>query len=181
MSTTSLREDFVRLCDISIDATCDLKYRATEHGFGLKPFRTKSAGVKNCLTIIKSESGHIFGGYISGSWNCDNAWMNDPEAYLFSLINKLETPLKIKCSAPELAAKFSDLHFLPHTSDDYLQVYGRDLKLFRDSNINRVSFFKPGLSFGQQATALNQPPMVDTCIIIERAVSIVEIEMYSIQ
>ena len=133
MSTTSLRDDFVRLCGISIDSKCDLNQRATEHGFGLKNFRTKSVGVKNCLTIIKADSGNIFGGYISGSWNCDNEWMNDPEAYLFSLINKQDKPLKIKCSNHASAAHSPD--------QDYLQVYGLDLKIFRDSNLNRSSFF----------------------------------------
>ena len=37
------------------------------------------------LTLIKTKTGHIFGGYSSISWDSDGGFRRDEKAYLFSL------------------------------------------------------------------------------------------------
>ena len=144
MNKTLLRDGFAKLCGILIDAKWDLKYRGSVDGFGLKAFHKKSVGVKKCLTIVEDCGGNIFGGYISGSWNGDNLVMNDPEAYIFSLINRRDEPLKIKCSKPCHAA---------HSPDEYyLQVYGiEDLKIFENGTFaHHTSSFNPGSCYSDE-------------------------------
>ena len=94
----------MRLCEISSDSKWKLTYRASEHGFGFDDFHLKCANQKNCLTIVKAASGNVFGGYIDGTWSKNNKWMRDENSYFFSLINKDNNPLKMKCSVPEKAA-----------------------------------------------------------------------------
>ena len=83
---------------------------------------------------MKSENGNVFGGYTDRAWNKEMKWMKDENVYLFSLINKDDKPLKIKCSDPEFAAAGS--------SDTLIQLYGSllvggtDLALRADSNVN---------------------------------------------
>ena len=136
-----MRSDLIDLCEIPSDSKWKLTYRATEHGFGFDDFHSKCAGKKNCLTIVKSENGNVFGGYIDGAWNKLDEWMNDENAYLFSLINKDNNPLKMKCSFPENAAV--------GPRDTYIQCYGGgfgDLPLSADSNVDD-SFLNLGYSY----------------------------------
>ena len=145
-----MRNELIHLCEISINSKWNLVYRATEHGFGLDDFHSKCAGKKNCLTIVKAESGNVFGGYIDGAWNEEHKWMIDESAYLFSLINKDNNSLKIKCSGA----------FGP--SDRFIQVYGsfqvggggNDLVLSADANVNAFSYSNLGNSYKHPDYAL---------------------------
>ena len=67
LSTLSMRNYFIDLCEIPIDSKWTLTYRATEHGFGFNDFHLKCAEQEKCLTIVKSENGNVFGGYIDGA------------------------------------------------------------------------------------------------------------------
>ena len=140
-----MKTDLLRLCEIASDSKWNLIYRATEHGSGFDDFHSKCAKQKNCLTIVKSEMGYVFGGYIDGAWNQEHKWMKDENAYLFSFINKDDKPLKIKCSVPEDAAEGS--------SDTYIQFYGSllvggaDLALSAYSNVNEDSYSELGGSY----------------------------------
>ena len=60
---------------------------------------------RNCLTIIKSEHGNVFGGYTDAAWINRNLYFCDENAFLFSLINKDATPLKMKCCEPKNAVR----------------------------------------------------------------------------
>jgi len=46
-----------------------LLYRATRDGFNASSFHDKCDGKGSTLTIAKSSSGHVFGGYAVNSWN----------------------------------------------------------------------------------------------------------------
>ncbi len=62
-----------------------LLYRATRDGFTSQAFHSKCDGKGNTVTIIKSHLNYVFGGYASSAWNSSNTWINDPNAFLFSL------------------------------------------------------------------------------------------------
>ena len=136
-----MKNDFIDLCEIPIDSKWALTYRATEHGFSFNDFHLKCTEQEKCLTIVKSEKGNVFGGYIDGAWYKRGKWMIDANAYLFSLINKESNPLKIKFSVPEKAAVGS--------MEDRIQSYGKpklledggyDLLLSESSNVNAFSY-----------------------------------------
>jgi hypothetical protein len=67
------------------------------HGFAANDFHSKCDGHANTLTILKaSESSFIFGGFTTIAWNSSIQRKSDPNAFLFSLINKDNKPLKIR-------------------------------------------------------------------------------------
>ena len=48
------------------------------------------------LTIVKSTSGNIFGGFTSAQWKSTASYVNDNKACIFSLINQEDRPLIFK-------------------------------------------------------------------------------------
>ena len=62
-----------------------LLYRATTDGFTAQAFHSKCDGKGNAITIIKNNLNHMFGGYSSSAWNSSKSYINDPNAFLFSL------------------------------------------------------------------------------------------------
>jgi hypothetical protein len=49
--------------------------------------------------VIKATSGNIFGGFTQKAWSSNSGYVEDPHAFIFSLINKEKVPpFKIKCS-----------------------------------------------------------------------------------
>ena len=112
-------------------------YRASENGFGFEDFHAKCAGHKKCLTIIKSDSGNVFGGYTDTRWNESKSWIPDNKAFLFSLINKDSNPVKIKCSRS----------FSAVSSGSWIQQYGHDLYLSSNSNVITESWSNLGFAY----------------------------------
>ncbi len=60
-------------------------YRATKDGFTSQSFHSKCDGKGNTITIIKNNLNYVFGGYSPSAWNSSGVWINDPNAFLFSL------------------------------------------------------------------------------------------------
>ncbi len=77
-------------------------YRGTRDGFGSDVFHSKCDGHSNTLTIFKARgSSYIFGGFTTADWVDESSgWpgknKTDPNAFIFSLINKDNVPLKMK-------------------------------------------------------------------------------------
>ncbi len=62
-----------------------LLYRATRDGFTSQAFHSKCDGKGKTITIIKSNLDYVFGGYASSVWNSSTSYINDPNAFIFSL------------------------------------------------------------------------------------------------
>jgi 5-methylcytosine-specific restriction endonuclease McrA len=92
--------DLIELCEFCQNDKWSLLYRGTRDGFSNKAFHSKCDGHSNTLTILKANgSGFIFGGFTTVDWEaCE--WpgesKSDPNAFLFSLTNKENKPLKMK-------------------------------------------------------------------------------------
>ncbi len=74
-------------------------YRGTRDGFGSNDFHSKCDGHSNTLTILKAkQSSYIFGGYTTVSWEspADGTFKSDANAFIFSLTNNDNQPLKMK-------------------------------------------------------------------------------------
>ena len=74
------------LVHISKAKTGDLIYRATRDGFSAENFHRRCATRENILIIIKTNTDHKFGGYISVRLNSIPAGTvgEDRKAYIFS-------------------------------------------------------------------------------------------------
>jgi hypothetical protein len=87
------------LCEFPTNQKWDLLYRATRDGFAAADFHKRCDNKAKTLTIIKSTNGNIFGGYTDKAWMSDKQWYSDPNAFLFSLVNKDDKPFKAKVSS----------------------------------------------------------------------------------
>jgi len=78
-------------------------YQASRHGFNSSIFHSKCNGVLGTLTVIKANgSSNIFGGYTQADWSLlGNQY--DSNAFLFSLINAYNTPVKLLVTNPPQA------------------------------------------------------------------------------
>jgi hypothetical protein len=88
--------ELLKLCEFSPNDKFTLLYRGTRDGFGSRDFHSKCDDHANTLTIFKAKgSGFIFGGYTEAEWDCSNEWKSDANAFIFSLTNKDNKPLKM--------------------------------------------------------------------------------------
>jgi hypothetical protein len=64
-----------------------LIYRASRDGFAASSFHSKCDNISNTVTIIKTTSNSVFGGFTSAMWRSDEgfAYYYDANAYIFSL------------------------------------------------------------------------------------------------
>ena len=88
------RTNLLELTDLSIERW-ELIYRASLHGFRASDFHEKCDGASKTLTIIRSSNSNIFGGYTEAQWDSSEQVKSDPAAFIFSLENKENNPLKI--------------------------------------------------------------------------------------
>ena len=62
-----------------------LIYRASVHGDDAEDYHNNCNGRTNTLTLIKAQSGNIFGGYRATPIGSDDKWVTDPHAFIFSV------------------------------------------------------------------------------------------------
>jgi hypothetical protein len=90
--------ELLKLCEFSPNDQFTLLYRGSRDGFGSNVFHAKCDGHLNTLTIVRAkESSNIFGGFTSVSWESttNGRYKSDPYAFIFSLTNKYNEPIKI--------------------------------------------------------------------------------------
>jgi hypothetical protein len=89
--------ELIRLCQFSPNDSWSLLYRATRDGFGGRDFHSKCDGHSNTLTILKTQgNSYIFGGFTTVNWDSSDKSKSDANAFIFSLTNKDNRPLKMK-------------------------------------------------------------------------------------
>ncbi len=99
LSNRNLQKQLFSLCELPLDQTSNLIYRASRNGFGATNFHSKCNDKPNTLIIIKSKNDNVFCGYTEQTWNhAYGCYKADPNSFIFSLINKFNKPIKIKCS-----------------------------------------------------------------------------------
>ena len=76
------------------DKKLTLLYRASRDGFQADNFHANCDNKAITLTIVKTKTGQIFGGYTKAKWNSNyENYQNDENAFIFSLINNYHKPL----------------------------------------------------------------------------------------
>jgi len=87
--------------------------------------------IENTLTIIKSEHGNIFGGFVETAWNSSYDFISSSNAYIFSLVKKDNKPFKVMCSDND-GAIIGNPYYGP--------IFGRqEIVIASDSNNNQES------------------------------------------
>jgi len=111
-----------------------LLWRGSRDGFDAAAFHRLFDGKANTVTVIKNTNGFIFGGFTSIPWKSScGVYQADNSAFLFSLTNPSNSPLKLKVNPAQSAV----LH-----SSSYGPTFGggHDLYVSSLSNTNRDSY-----------------------------------------
>jgi len=138
-------DDLIKLCEFPSDNNkWPLLYRGSRDGFGAEDFHSKCDGKSSTLTIIKAKSSDfIFGGYTEASWQSFGGEINDPNAFIFSLINRDNKPCKINVSNPNKAIYCSS-RFGPIFGGSILKEGKKlkrgDIKVSDNGNLNTDNF-----------------------------------------
>ena len=113
-------------------------YRASRDGFQASSFHSKCDSKGATLTLIKSSNGNIFGGFTKANW-AGNSWIIDSNAFLFSLINQYDYPIKLNIKSDKVAyAIYGHPSYGPYFGD------APDLYIADQSNSNTNSFSQLG-------------------------------------
>ncbi len=96
-------DELMKLCEFPVDQIWHLIYKASKDGFEAEKFHLQCDDKPSTLVIVKSSNGNVFGGYTERSWSNTDPLSefidkSDPNAFIFSLINKENRPLKVNCS-----------------------------------------------------------------------------------
>jgi hypothetical protein len=91
-----------------------LLYRGTRDGFKPDDFQKRCAHIKPTLTLMKSEYGKVFGGYVEDQdWTNTNSYKNTTKAFIFSVTNQKKYLQKQDCSSTAI-----------YTHSNYLTTFG---------------------------------------------------------
>ena len=124
-------KNLIALCVLPDFQKWNLIYRASQDGFEAVSFHAKCDSKPNTLVIIQSTNGNIFGGYTEQTWNHTGAHKVDPNSYIFSLINKLNKPIKIK---------WTQNHGICCNNANGPTFGAYDLNIADNANINTTSY-----------------------------------------
>jgi len=80
-----------------------LLWRGSHDGFDAAAFHRLCDGKANTLTIIKNTNGFIFGGFTSIPWSLSEGYKADSTAFLFSLTNPSNEPVKLNVHLEDCA------------------------------------------------------------------------------
>ncbi len=120
-------KDLMKICNFSQTSKWKRLYRASSDGFSAASFYSKCEGMKNTLTIIKSVNGNIFGGYTEVPWTQMGGYKSDLNAFLFSLVNKDNESLTMKCNEPHRAIQLSSQHLVVFGGNRFYWLIKQDL------------------------------------------------------
>ena len=108
-------------------------YRGSEHSFRARAFHKHCDHKGPTLTLIKSTTGHVFGGFTTLSWASAGSYRKDATAFIFSLLNPKATP-------PQRFSSLNAHSVYDHA--DYLPTFGsgHDIYLCNGCNLEWSSY-----------------------------------------
>jgi hypothetical protein len=134
-------EERASLVEMTKSSKGILLYRATRDGFTSQVFHSKCDGKGNTITIIKNNLNYVFGGYASSAWNSSGSYINDPNAFLFSL-RRAGVSFKDKFTVKSAVDAL-------HGNSGYGPTFGggHDIRICNKSNTNFGSYSEFGHSY----------------------------------
>lgn len=120
-----------------------LLYRGSRDGFSAAAFHEKCNGIHDTLTVIKTANGRVFGGYACQPWySLQDTYHMDQAAFIFSLVNGLNKPVKFKPKIREVSKTlYQDADCGPTFGE------GHDLMISDNSDANLRSYTKLGNTY----------------------------------
>jgi hypothetical protein len=121
-----------------------LIYRGTKDGFSATDFHRECDGIAKTVTIVKTTSGNIFGGFTERRWNHSAFVIQvlDDKRFIFSLVNGQNKPF-IAPAKNKSGSIRCDGNYGPCFRNNC----GFDIKIASDSNKNRNSTSHMGQCF----------------------------------
>jgi hypothetical protein len=133
--------ELIKLCEFSSNDKWSLLYRGTRDGFGSKAFHSKCDGHSKTLTIFKAkQTSFIFGGFTTAKWDSSGWCKSDANAFIFSLTNKDNKPLKMKIDPHEYESAI-------YCHSEWGPTFSRDICLANNSNTTIESYSKLCVSY----------------------------------
>ncbi len=128
--TTSERISLTQMLNILTEG--NRIYRASKDGFNASSFHSKCDYISNTVTIIKTTSNSVFGGFTSAQWTSKNEWQFDANAFIFSL-RRTGSPNKqrLNVTQPQWAI---------NNEYSWGPVFGPDIMVSDNSNQNYNSY-----------------------------------------
>ena len=120
-----------KLCRFDLNTKWNLLYRASKDGFKISYFYARCKEHSPTLTIIKTTNNYVFGGYTKANWSCDERWVPDKSAYIFSLVNKWKKPKLMK---------IKDSNYAIQCNINFHLSFGDDIIIWDSSNTTDNSF-----------------------------------------
>lgn len=124
----------INLLGKPFDSNLILLYQGVRDGYNPKDFHSKVDGISNTLTVVKTKSGNVFGGFTTQDWGerSLNYFKSDSNAFLFSLVNSYKSSIKLNIIKPESAVTtspssgptFGDGDFRTHWDSRRNQLFG---------------------------------------------------------
>jgi hypothetical protein len=138
---SKLENQLEKLCGFAAEQKWKLLYRASEHGFMAQSFHSKCDNVPCTLTIVRSaNNGNVFGGYTEAMWDKTNVYRSDRRAFIFSLVNKYSVPTRMSVNSDTGTGAVVG-------NGEYGPIFGQDIIIANNSNINTNSSSKLGSSY----------------------------------
>jgi hypothetical protein len=97
-------------------------------------FHSRCDGHSNTLTIFKAkQSSYIFGGFTTVSWDSSNQYKSDRNAFIFSLTNRDNTPVKMKINP-------NQHQYAIFCHSKYGPIFGLDISVANNANTTMDSY-----------------------------------------
>eukprot|EP00347_Sterkiella_histriomuscorum_P015508 403356764 len=106
----------------------ELLYRGTRDGFDAVKFHQLCDNKGSTITLIKANTGRVFGGYLHESWKNNGAYQRDSKAFLFSMHHKTKHE------------QFQNQEQAVYFAPNFLAWFGSDLILYDRCNENLSSY-----------------------------------------
>jgi hypothetical protein len=131
----------LNLCEFSPRDKWSLLYRGTRDSFRSNEFHYRCDGHSDTLTIFKAkQTSFIFDGFTTVSWDSSNTEKSDPYAFIFSLTNNENKPMKIKIHP-------NCHHHAIRCFSSYGPTFGDDIFIDNNANTTWDSFSNFGACY----------------------------------
>jgi hypothetical protein len=131
----------IKLCEFSQNDKFALLYRGTRDGFDSNDFHSRCDGHSNTLTILAAKgSEFIFSGFKTVEWDSSNTEKSDANAFIFSLTNKDNQPLKMKIDP-------NQHQYATGCNTELGPTFGGDICIKNNSNTTMDSYSNFGRSY----------------------------------
>lgn len=130
----------MKLINFPSNTPFKMLYQGSQDGFKPSNFRSK-VDKASTLTLIRTSKGFVFGGYTWQDWNGERIYKFDPNAFLFSLVNSFNYPVKLN-TIDSLNAIYASSLYGPSFGKEH------DFYTYWDWKLNKlVGFSNIGQSF----------------------------------